>query len=358
MTHEHMDHVKGLLYAHDKLGLDPKTKLRAQQTWLTASSAQDYYERYEDARKQKLAFGEALQAVRRLVIASHLHRNPGTRISGDSAEDLIKLLSRTPGAVPSRVAALLLNNDFQSTGKCVAYLRGLAGVTSTYYVHREFQHPNPPNLGSASLEIWGPEEDTSAYYGRLRPLTFGLGDGEGPKGLPELPRLSPPAGVDAGAFFDLIESRRRGFGENLLSIDRAANNTSVVFCLEWNGWRLLFPGDAEEKSWAIMNRNGLIKAPVDFLKIGHHGSHNGTPSSEILDKLLPLDGRPRYAAVCTCADVYGDTEETAVPHKKTLAELGRRCKVSSVEGLPPGGRLDLIFPARRSGKVVTRTQMD
>jgi hypothetical protein len=172
--------------------------------------------------------------------------------------------------------------------------------------------------------------------------------------LPELPRLTPPAGVDAGAFFDLVESRRHGYGENLLSIDKAANNTSVVFCLEWHGWRLLFPGDAEEKSWAIMEKNGRLDAPIDFLKIGHHGSHNGTPSPEILDKLLPIDGRPRFAAVCTCADVYGDTEATAVPHEATLAELARRSKVSSVEGLPPGGHLDLIFPARRSEKVVVK----
>ena len=177
---------------------------------------------------------------------------------------------------------------------------------------------------------------------------------EGPRVRRNSPDSRHRPELTRGLFFDLVESRRRGFGENLLSIDRAANNTSVVFCLEWNGWRLLFPGDAEEKSWAIMNKNEQIKGPVDFLKIGHHGSHNGTPSGEILDKLLPLDGSPRYAAVCTCSDVYGDTPETAVPNEKTLAELVTRCDVFSVQKLSKGGRLDLTFPADRKKNVVIR----
>jgi hypothetical protein len=182
-----------------------------------------------------------------------------------------------------------------------------------------FEPPTPPDLLSATVTILGPEEDASVYYGRLRPLTLGLAsDAAVTAGSPALPRLAPPSGVDAGAFFDLVESRRQGFDENLLTIDKAANNTSIVFLLEWKGWRLLFPGDAEEKSWKIMGKHGLLGAPVDFLKIGHHGSHNGTPAPALLDALLPRDGKARHAAVCTCAGVYGQSEETAVPHKKTL----------------------------------------
>ena len=43
-----------------------------------------------------------------------------------------------------------------------------------------------------------------------------------------------------------------GLGDSMLFIDRAANNTSVVFAVEWRGWQLLFPGDAELASWATM----------------------------------------------------------------------------------------------------------
>ena len=33
-----------------------------------------------------------------------------------------------------------------------------------------------------------------------------------------------------------------GVFTNALTIDKAKNNTSLVFMLEWRGWRLLFPG--------------------------------------------------------------------------------------------------------------------
>lgn len=115
--------------------------------------------------------------------------------------------------------------------------------------------------------------------------------------------------------------RRHGWGDNLLAIDQAANNTSVVFTLTWRGWRLLFPGDAEVRAWRTMNKHGLLK-PVHFLKIGHHGSHNGTPSPELLDKVLPNpapDNRQRHAVVCTCAGSYNN-----VPDEKTKTELATR----------------------------------
>jgi hypothetical protein len=350
MTHEHMDHVKGLLYANDKLGLD----LKVRQAWLTASAAPDYYDTHEEARKKRLEAAEVVRAVTRYQIGRYLAGAPDARVGGGTVEDLVGLIGNDPEAVPSRLAALLINNDYQSTTRCVEFLSRLAEPGDTLFVHREFQVANAPDLLSARVEIWGPEEDTSIYYGRLRPMTLGLSVGSSETGVPRVPRLARPSGVDAGAFFDLVESRRRGWGENLLLIDQAANNTSVVLCLEWNGWRLLFPGDAEQKSWEIMGKKGLLDRPVDFLKVGHHGSKNGTPSTEYLDTLLPRDGKSRYAAVCTCSNVYGQSGQTAVPNATTLDELGRRCKVFSVESIPKGGFLDLTFPADRSKAVVVK----
>ena len=48
MTHEHLDHVQGLLYASKKLGL----KLTIDYAWLTASAAADYYKKHPKAKKQ------------------------------------------------------------------------------------------------------------------------------------------------------------------------------------------------------------------------------------------------------------------------------------------------------------------
>jgi hypothetical protein len=55
--------------------------------------------------------------------------------------------------------------------------------------------------------------------------------------------------VDVAACFDPFALSRRRIGESLRTVDQAANNTSVVFLLEWRIWRLLFPGDGEQKSW-------------------------------------------------------------------------------------------------------------
>jgi hypothetical protein len=46
----------------------------------------------------------------------------------------------------------------------------------------------------------------------------------------ELPK--PPPGVDVGAFYNLVRSRQGGFIDNILAIDKAENNSSIVFCLK------------------------------------------------------------------------------------------------------------------------------
>ena len=145
----------------------------------------------------------------------------------------------------------------------------------------------------------------------------------------------PPAGVDAGAFYNLVAIRQRGFVDNLLAIDKAANNSSIVFCLEWRGWRLLFPGDAELRSWKEMNKEGAL-SPIHFLKIGHHGSHNGTPDAELLKKILPVpapDDRERRASVSTFPDTY-----SGIPHQETFDELRdlHGCELSTTIGLADG----------------------
>ena len=86
--------------------------------------------------------------------------------------------------------------------------------------------------------------------------------------------------MDAGAFYNLLDVRH-GAASTLFEIDRAANNTSVVLLLEWHGWRLLFTGDAEKRSWRTMaSRVPQHMKPVHFLKISHHGSHTGMPPDE------------------------------------------------------------------------------
>lgn len=312
MTHEHLDHVQGLYLAFKVHGLS----LPVERAWLTASAQTSYYDTHKAAKTKRERARKALDAVERYFAAC--------------------------GACPTGIRSLLLNNSPLSTEPCVDHLRNLA-PQRTSYVFRgcDVDAQSLFREEGTSIEIWAPEEDTSIYYGVFRPAALGLTRGRGRARIqPTVPL--PPPGVDAGAFFDLVEFRRRGYGDNLLSIDAAANNTSIVFCLEWRGWRLLFPGDAEHRSWKEMNKRGLLK-PVHFLKVGHHGSANGTPPPELLEKILPQsppDDRPRFAAVSTCAGSY-----QGVPDPGTIERLSERCTVRSVEDLPPTEPyMDFDFP--------------
>lgn len=139
------------------------------------------------------------------------------------------------------------------------------------------------------------------------------------------------------------------------------NNTSVVLLLQWRGYRLLFTGDAQERSWSIMwrkNREALSER-LDFLKIGHHGSENGTPWNEeaglggahpILDEML--EGGKTQVVISTCrSSLYED-----IPSKALLSVLGRRA--ANADKYPEDAKLpdkrqpertDLVF--KRTGKM-------
>jgi len=125
---------------------------------------------------------------------------------------------------------------------------------------------------------------------------------------------------------------------------RVTNNTSVVLLIEWKGKRLLFVGDAEwdkkfkegksNGAWNTMwkMRKELLNKPIDFLKIGHHGSTNATPwldgsesetePSQILDAILPIpaNGRPKAKAVVSTARKNYQT----IPASELLVDIGQR----------------------------------
>ena len=303
MTHEHLDHVQGLFYAATKLPqLDFANRFKVGRVWLTASSAPDYYDTHPEAKKQKLAFAEMY-----LRLAS--------------------FLALDPAAAPAGLAEILANNDPTKTAQCVEFLRRL-NPAKTKYVYRGMKTKGAHPFREAKLSLWAPEEDTSEYYGSFQPLDAGAVPRPAAAGAAAPPPVTPPppAGVDVGAFLNLLESRRAGIADNLLAIDQAANNTSVVFALEWRGWRLLFPGDAEVRSWKTMAREGVLE-PVHFLKVAHHGSHNGTPDDDLLDAILPPvppDGRERVAAISTWTDTY-----SGIPHAPTDARLAARATLKT-----------------------------
>lgn len=119
-----------------------------------------------------------------------------------------------------------------------------------------------------------------------------------------------------------------------------------MLLIEWRSRRLLFGGNAEwnrayrdnEKNFAWNNgwklHRSELNKPIDFLKIGHHGSINSTPwndkedgevtePSTILDAILPL---PQGNAKPTAKAIIS-TERTfykVIPRGRLLVEIGKR----------------------------------
>ena len=162
-----------------------------------------------------------------------------------------------------------------------------------------------------------------------------------------------PANISASDFRVLqsrLLSNTLAFAEKDSSIQ---NNLCVALLLEWRHRRLLFVADCEwngefkegksNGSWNVMwekQHAGHLKAPIDFLKIGHHGSvtatplpdavsarsarKNGEPSvNQILDTLLP---RPAAGQKPTAQAIVSTEREAydPIPEGKLLVELGTR----------------------------------
>ena len=214
-------------------------------------------------------------------------------------------------------------------------------------------------IDNAVIHVLAPEEDIDGYY-------LGKIDG-GLKGLQDVAGLfkkdSAPAADAApknisAADFRLLQSRllsnALAFAEKDTSIQ---NNMSVVLLIEWGKRRLLFVGDAEwdgeyrkgkqNGSWNVMweMRKDHLNKPIDFLKIGHHGSINATPPLEsastksgkkkpeaeaasvrqILDALLPLPARGKAATAKAIVSTEREFYPT-IPDCQLLVELAKRVR--------------------------------
>lgn len=208
------------------------------------------------------------------------------------------------------------------------------------------------DLKEATITVLGPEEDIDHFYfGETKDISLKGLQEAGSSGRSQVRSKGPvPANVSPGDFRRL----QSGMISNGLAFaakdSEIQNNMSVVLLIEWKKRRLLFVGDAEwagefkegkdNGSWNVMwhkYRNTHLKRPVDFLKVGHHGSVNATPpvaelqpesSADLgaasiyrmLDTLLPAGKKPvAQAIVSTEREFYNPIPECAV-----LVDLARR----------------------------------
>jgi len=307
MTHEHLDHMEGF---YDQRKIFDQMKVR--RVWMSIPSAPDYYQNHPDSKK-------AMAAMQKML--AHCATTYRQRF-------------RELGAARPQFEALLLNN--LSNLERVDYVRKLAEKKRVYYLHRGAATTGKHDFQSVKFKILAPEKEMSLYYKKAQQLA------EGALGFqramaPRARRLVAPQHISQTEFERLRASLQAGEMEALHHIDKAQNNTSLVVLIKAAGKKLLFPGDAEVESWAMMREKKQL-GPVDFLKVAHHGSWNGTPEFEgksVLETLFPAsNGKRGVALVSTKSDVYGDVHP--VPDEKTLQLLRKRCQkvVITEEDIP------------------------
>jgi beta-lactamase superfamily II metal-dependent hydrolase len=323
-THRHEDHIKGF----DKELFE---NIQVRNIWLSAVMNPDHKQAgkvhklhaFAGAQMRRLAeSGRALSPQVEILASAY-------GVSNDAADDL--LMNTLPKA-----------NDIKP--KFVH-----AGMTSEQL---------GLGLKGATIRVLAPEQDIDHFY-------LGEETDTSLKGLqavssaarPRTERSAGPApkNISAGDFRRLqagMLSNGLAFAAKDSSIQ---NNMSVVLLIEWKKRRLLFVGDAEWErefklgkdngSWNVMwemHRETHLKDPVDFLKIGHHGSINATPPAaemrkpkpgaadlgaasiyRMLDTLLPVPKSGKQptaqAIVSTEREFYNPIPECAV-----LVDLARR----------------------------------
>lgn len=329
-THRHEDHIKGF---------DPRwfQNIEVKNIWL--SVAMDPAHPQAEGVNRLHAF--ATQAMRRLTA------------SGQALSPEVELLASMYGVSNDTADQLLMETLPQNNG------------IKPRYVHSGMKHDLALPPGT-EIHILAPEKDVDHFY-LGKELDASL------KGLQGLTASLAPAGAAVAATtpvqpanisatdFHVLQSRMLSNGLAFAAKESSIqNNLSVVLLIEWKKRRLLFVGDAEWEgefkdgkhngSWNVMwemHRATHLKAPVDFLKIGHHGSINATPppaetrpkSKEavpdgiyaVLDTILPV---PKDGAKPTARAIVSTEREfyNPIPECKLLVDIARRVSNTSSYG--------------------------
>jgi beta-lactamase superfamily II metal-dependent hydrolase len=327
-THRHEDHIKGF---------DPAffRNIEVENVWLSVAMDPKHpqAERVNDLR------GLAAEKMRELAAGGH------------ALSPEVELLTSLYGVSNKAADELLMKT-----------LPKLNGIKPRYAFSGMKHGLKLP--ADTRIDILAPERDIDGLYlGKDADATLrrfrGLSAKHGPSG----------SGAGAGAAsvqpanisvsdFNRLQARMLSNGLAFAALETSIqNNLSVVLLIEWKGRRLLFVGDAEWEgefkegkhngSWNVMweqHRKTHLKKPVDFLKIGHHGSINATPPPPdtmkkgskaagvfaILDAILPVPktGKPTaQAIVSTEREVYNP-----IPECKLLVEIGRRVSNTRIYG--------------------------
>ncbi len=311
VTHRHEDHIKGF---------DPEffKNIKVKNIWITA--AMD--ESHPQASASRALHAFATNEMQALAAA-------GAALSPE-LDDLVALYG-----ISNRGAVEALTGKLQADRREYVF----AGKTSDDL---------GISIANTKLTVVAPEQDIDGYYlgkeanDKLRGLQD---EGARFRGESSPATEAPPTNITASEFRKLqsrVLSSALAFAVDDSSIQ---NNVSTVLLIEWGRRRLLFVGDAEWEdvyrdgrkngSWNVMwhRRRDLLNKPIDFLKVGHHGSHNATPwnreagadheVNQIFEAILPLPAagkKPTAQCIVSTKRKQYDT----IPDAELLTEVAKR----------------------------------
>jgi L-ascorbate metabolism protein UlaG (beta-lactamase superfamily) len=140
-----------------------------------------------------------------------------------------------------------------------------------------------------------------------------------------------PVPIEGRWFRDRLQTLT---GQSLLEIvrqlDDQMNNTSLILLFEFNGKKLLFPGDAQLENWSYAlteaKESASVRkmlAEVDFYKVGHHGSLNATPRKLLWEAFTKRKGRKLLTMMSTMKGKHGSTDKKTEVPRRTLADALR-----------------------------------
>ena len=131
----------------------------------------------------------------------------------------------------------------------------------------------------------------------------------------------------------------KGILEIVRQLDDQMNNTSLILLFEFQGKKLLFPGDAQLENWshalkeaADSATNRALLAEVDFYKVGHHGSLNATPKKMLWENFRKRGSKQLSTMMSTMANKHGKTaSKTEVPRRTLVAALEQESELKNTQ---------------------------
>jgi beta-lactamase superfamily II metal-dependent hydrolase len=253
-THRHRDHIAGF---DNDLWHD----VEVGEVWLP------WVEDPEDA--DAVALRNRQQAA-----ALNLHTHFAADGDGDTADFVLNSLSNDD-------AMWVLQNGF-------------TGSPTRRYISAQGAKAHPlPGVRGGCVYFLGPPRDPRNLAAMDPPKAqrwLGLSaSGGGASNGEMFPGFTVPAGDFTRRYPHLVvddkllDSFREEPVDTLTAaslLDRAVNNTSVMFLLQVGDALLLFPGDAQWGAWQPLLDDPDVRSLLTrttLYKISHHGSHNGTP---------------------------------------------------------------------------------